>query len=139
MIAQARQRDFPCPKHPRGPGAKQRLNMLHALRFPSSTSHMRIGTHRNPTLEELSTIRATPQTQPTATGSSWREQWNCLARLSVAAPTRSEILTAYGQTEEFLKEHTANLALADAKRNLIKNEDSAKQQAKKQISTPGAA
>ena len=128
-----------CPKHPRGPGAKQRLNMLHALRFPSSTSHMRIGTHRNPTLEELSTIRATPQSQPTATGSSWREQWNCLARLSVAAPTRSEILTAYGQTEEFLKEHTANLALADAKRNLIKNEDSAKQQAKKQTSTPGAA
>ena len=105
-----------CPRHPRGPGAKQRLNMLNALRFPRSTSHMSIGSHRAPTMQELGTIRFTPQPQPNTTAPSWREQWNLLGKLECTALTRSEILTAYGQTEASLKELTGTIAAADAKR-----------------------
>ena len=106
----------PCPKHLRGAGARQRLNMIYARRFPNSTSHMSIGPHRIPTIEELRTIRTTQLAQAPVINSNWREQWSRLARFSGSTPTRSEILTAYGQTEETIKEHTVRIAIADARR-----------------------
>ena len=90
-------------------------------------------------MEELRTIRTTPPLQSTVIGTSWREQWNRLAKFNVSALTRSEILTAYGQTEESIKEHTANLAIADAKRILNKSGDNAKQKVMKQIAATGPA
>ena len=90
-------------------------------------------------MEELSTIRTTPLLQSTVTGTSWREQWNRLAKFNVSALTRSEIFAAYGQTEESIKEHIVNLAIADAKRILNKIGDNAKQKAMKQIATTGPA
>ena len=105
-----------CPRHPRGPGAKQRINMLNALRFPSSTAHLSISPHRAPTSQELSTIKLKPQLQLSITAPSWREQWNRLAKLGGAALSKSEILSSYGQTEASLKELTGTIAAADARR-----------------------
>ena len=67
-------------------------------------------------MQELGTIRFTPQPQPSTTAPSWREQWSLLGKLECTALTRSEILTAYGQTEASLKELTGIIAAADAKR-----------------------
>ena len=67
-------------------------------------------------MEELGTIRTAPLPQAAVIGGSCREQWNRLAGYNASTPTRAELLAAYGQTEESLKEHTVNLAAADAKR-----------------------
>ena len=88
-------------------------------------------------MEELRTIRTAPLAQSTVMITSWREQWNRLAQFNGSTLTRSEILTAYGQTEESIKEHIVNLAIADAKRILNKSGDKAKLKMMKQIATPG--
>ena len=86
-----------CPQHLLGPGAKQRLNMIKAGRFPNSSLHMTIGPHRTPSMEELSTIR--------------------VAQLALdPASNRADILEAYGQTEESIKAHIARIAAEDARR-----------------------
>ena len=90
-------------------------------------------------MEELRTIRTAPLAQSTVMITSWREQWNRLAQLNRSTLTRSEILTAYWQTEESIKEHTVNLAIADAKRILNKSGDNAKQKVMKQIAATGPA
>ena len=90
-------------------------------------------------MEELRTIRTAPLAQSTVMITSWREQWLRLAQHNGSTLTRSEILTAYGQTEESIKEHTVNLAIADAKRIFNKSGDKAKQKVMKQIATPGPA
>ena len=104
-----------CPQHLLGPGAKQRLNMIKAGRFPNSSLHMTIGPHRTPTVEELSTIRVTQRALDPAIDSSWMEQWNRLAQPSGTALFRADILDAYGQTEESIKAHTARIAAEDAR------------------------
>ena len=106
----------PCPKHMRGAGARQRLNIIYARRFPNSTLHMSVGPHRIPTIEELRIIRTTQLAQAPVINSNWNEQWSRLAQSSGSTPTRSEILTAYGQTEETIREHTVRIAIADARR-----------------------
>ena len=88
-------------------------------------------------MEELRTIRTAPLAQSTVMSTSCCEQWNRLAQFNGSILTRSEILTEYGQTEESIKEHTANLAIADAKRILNKSGDKAKLKMMKQIATPG--
>ena len=90
-------------------------------------------------MEELRTIRTAPLPQSTVMGTSWRDQWNRLEKFNGSTLTRSEILTAYGQTEGSIKEHTVNLAITDAKRILYKSGDKANQQVMKQIATPGPA
>ena len=104
-----------CPQHLLGSGARQRLNMIKAGRFPNSALHMTIGPHRTPTMEELRTIRATQLAHAPVINSNWKEQWSRLAQPSGSAPTRAEILTAYGQTEESIREHTVRIATADAR------------------------
>ena len=84
-------------------------------------------------MEELRTIRTTQLAQSIVIGTNWREQWSRLAKFNGSTPTRSEIFIAYGQTEESIKEHIVNLAIADAKRILNKSGDNAKQKAMKQI------
>ena len=92
-------------------------------------------------MEELSTIRSTQMAQAPALNSNWREQWSRLAKFSGSTPTRSEILSAYGQTEETIKEHTARMATADARRltNHFDNKaiHNAKQQTAPRSAQPG--
>ena len=105
-----------CPQHLLGPGAKQRLNMIRAGRFPNSSLHMTIGPHRTPTMEELSTIRVAQLALDPTINSNWMEQWSRLAQPSGAALFRADILEAYGQTEESIREHTVRISTEDARR-----------------------
>ena len=117
-----------CPRHPRGTGAKQRINMLNAMRFPNSAAHLSISPHRAPTSQELSTIKLKPQLQLSTTAPSWREQWNKLAKLGGAALSRTDILSAYGQTEASLGELTSAIAEADAGRSAARYRTTPNQQ-----------
>ena len=117
-----------CPRHPRGPGAKQRINMLNALRFPNSTAHLSISPHRAPTSHELSTIKLKPQLQLSTTAPSWREQWNRLAKFGGAVLSRYEILSSYGQTAASLRELTGTIAEADERRIAARSRTASNQQ-----------
>ena len=116
-----------CPKHPRGAGARQRLNMIFAGRFPNSALRMTIGPHRTPTMEELITIRAAHATPRPQSIGNWRDQWDRLKRSRVQTPTRTEIFKAYSQTEESIKHHTAMIAAANARRLASRSGGSARQ------------
>ena len=110
-----------CPGHPTGAGAKQRINMLNALRFPNSAAHLSISPHRAPTAQELLTIRLKAQPQHCTTAFCWRDQWNGLANPGGAALSRTTLLSAYGQTEASLRELTSNTAEGDARRAAAKH------------------
>ena len=67
-------------------------------------------------MEELSTIRVAQLALDPAINSNWMEQWSRLAQPSGAALFRADILEAYGQTEESIREHTVRIAAEDARR-----------------------
>ena len=105
-----------CPGHMLGAGARQRMNMLNALRFPSSATYMNISPHRVPTAQELLTIRVKAQPQCSTTTPIWSEQWHKLAKPSGWGLSRADILGAYGQTESSLTCLTTAISQNDARR-----------------------
>ena len=105
-----------CPGHMLGAGARQRMNMLNALRFPSSATHMSISPHRVPTAQELLTIRVKALPVCSTPSPVWSEQWHKLAKPSGWGLSRAEILGAYGQTESSITCLTTAIAQNDARR-----------------------
>ena len=105
-----------CPGHLLGAGARQRINMLNALRFPNSASYMSISPHRVPTAQELLTIAVKAQPQHSTTIPNWSAQWHMLAKPNGLGPSRATILGAYGQTEASLTCLTTSIAQGDARR-----------------------
>ena len=107
----------PCLLRKGGPGARQRLSMIKRGLFPNSSLHMSIGPPRPPTALEISSIRVKQKALDPAQPSSWIDKWNRLAQPIEVAPTRADILAAYGHNEETFKARTAILAANDARRN----------------------
>ena len=105
-----------CPGHLTGAGARQRINMLNSLRFPNSATYLSISPHRVPTAQELLTIRVKAQPQHSTTILNWPEQWHKLAKPKGLGPSRTTILSAYGQTEASLTSLTSSIAQGDARR-----------------------
>ena len=107
----------PCLHRVAGQGAKQRLRMISQGLYPNSARRMAIGQPRTPTELEISSIRINQTAWNTAQPRNRINKWKRLSKPTVLAPSRTNILEAYGLNEESLKARTAMLAARDARRN----------------------
>ena len=107
----------PCLRRATGQGAKQRLRMISQGLYPNSARRIAIGQPRTPTELEISSIKINQTAWNTAQPRSRINKWKRLSKPAELAPSRTNILEAYGLNEESLKARTAGLAARDARRN----------------------
>ena len=104
-----------CPACPRDAGAAARLKRMAKGIFPNLSRPMTMGTPRPPSRSQLAALakRVCGRTQRLAPA-SWPARWDALGPPAQSAPTRAELLAAYGQDETSLAALVVLLAAIDA-------------------------